>query len=151
MLDKSLPPRTLKLNAADNVVVAVDPIDIGVTAAGVEALKRIPRGHKMDEQKYECAPVGLLCKIVRAGSLTGNSRRAMRWVQESNQAWARVKKVLPRLPPASKYRYVTYVDQWWWWWLCDYADTCMVTEPARFSLAFPRASILFSLLNTSLI
>ncbi|WP_089175109.1 altronate dehydratase family protein [Bosea sp. AS-1] len=47
MLDKSAPPRTLKLNAADNVVVAVDPVDVGVTAAGVEALKRIPRGHKM--------------------------------------------------------------------------------------------------------
>ena len=47
MLDKSAPPRTLKLNAADNVVVAVDPVDLGVTAAGVEALKRIPRGHKM--------------------------------------------------------------------------------------------------------
>ena len=117
-----------------------------VTASARQPLSgggQLPRGHKMDEQKYECAPVGLLCKIVRAGSLTGNSRRAMRWVQESNQAWARVKKVLPRLPPASKYRYVTYVDQWWWWWLCDYADTCMVTEPARFSLAFPRASIYF--------
>lgn len=47
MLDKSVPPRTLKLNAADNVVVAVDPVDAGVTVAGVEALKRIPRGHKM--------------------------------------------------------------------------------------------------------
>lgn len=47
MLDKALPPRTLKLNAADNVAVAVDPVDAGVTAAGVEALKRIPRGHKL--------------------------------------------------------------------------------------------------------
>ena len=47
MLDKITPPRTLKLNAADNVAVAVDPIDIGVQAAGVEALKRIPRGHKL--------------------------------------------------------------------------------------------------------
>lgn len=47
MLDKAVPPRTLKLNAADNVAVAVDPIDIGMKAAGVEALKRIPRGHKL--------------------------------------------------------------------------------------------------------
>lgn len=47
MLDKAAPPRTLKLNAADNVAVAVDPIDIGMKAAGVEALKRIPRGHKV--------------------------------------------------------------------------------------------------------
>ncbi|MBA4224732.1 MAG: galactonate dehydratase, partial [Methylobacterium sp.] len=47
MLDKAVPPRTLKLNAADNVAVAVDPIDVGVSAAGVTALKRIPRGHKI--------------------------------------------------------------------------------------------------------
>jgi altronate hydrolase len=47
MLDKVSPPRTLKLNASDNVAVAVDPIDAGVTAAGVTALKRIPRGHKL--------------------------------------------------------------------------------------------------------
>ena len=47
MLDKAIPPRTLKLNAADNVAVAVDPIDAGVSAAGVTALKRIPRGHKI--------------------------------------------------------------------------------------------------------
>jgi altronate hydrolase len=47
MLDKVVPPRTLKLNAADNVAVAVDPIDVGVSAAGVTALKRIPRGHKI--------------------------------------------------------------------------------------------------------
>lgn len=47
MLDKAAPPRTLKLNAADNVAVAVDPIDIGMKAAGVEAQKRIPRGHKV--------------------------------------------------------------------------------------------------------
>ncbi|MFC5391510.1 UxaA family hydrolase [Bosea vestrisii] len=47
MLDKAVPPRTLKLNAADNVAVAVDPIDVGVSAAGVTALKRVPRGHKI--------------------------------------------------------------------------------------------------------
>jgi len=46
MLDKAIPPRMLKLNAADNVAVAVDPVDLGVTAQGVTALKLIPRGHK---------------------------------------------------------------------------------------------------------
>ena len=38
MLDKATPPRTLKLNAADNVAVAVDPIDVGVSAAGLKML-----------------------------------------------------------------------------------------------------------------
>lgn len=47
MLDKAIPPRTLKLNGADNVAVAVDPVDVGVTVNGVTALKRIPRGHKL--------------------------------------------------------------------------------------------------------
>jgi altronate hydrolase len=46
-------PRTLRLNAADNVVVAVDAIEAGQIVAaqagtgGVAAAKRIPRGHKM--------------------------------------------------------------------------------------------------------
>lgn len=41
-------PRTLRLNTADNVVVAVDPVDAGqIVAGGVVAVKRIPRGHKM--------------------------------------------------------------------------------------------------------
>ena len=40
-------PRALKLNAADNVIVAVDQIDEGAEAAKVTALKRVPRGHKM--------------------------------------------------------------------------------------------------------
>jgi altronate hydrolase len=35
------------LNAADNVIVAVDQIDEGVSVMGVTALKRVPRGHKM--------------------------------------------------------------------------------------------------------
>lgn len=45
------PPRVLKLSQDDNVVVAVDAIDIGVEAAGVSALARIPRGHKMAIRK----------------------------------------------------------------------------------------------------
>ncbi len=40
-------PRVLKLSTDDNVVVAVDPIDQGVTAANTQARARIPRGHKM--------------------------------------------------------------------------------------------------------
>ena len=41
------PPRVLKLSHDDNVVVAVDPVDVGSMAAGVQSQARIPRGHKM--------------------------------------------------------------------------------------------------------
>jgi altronate hydrolase len=44
--DKST-PRTLRLNAKDNVIVAVDPVMPGVAAQGVPATARIMRGHKM--------------------------------------------------------------------------------------------------------
>jgi altronate hydrolase len=39
--------RHLRLNAADNVVIAVDPIAQGQVIEGVAAAARIPRGHKM--------------------------------------------------------------------------------------------------------
>jgi len=46
---QSVPPRNrhLRLHAADNVVVAVDPIAQGAIVEGVAAQARIPRGHKM--------------------------------------------------------------------------------------------------------
>jgi altronate hydrolase len=47
MQDKPVAPRTLRLNAKDNVVVAVDTVDRGQTAQGVTAIARIPRGHKL--------------------------------------------------------------------------------------------------------
>jgi altronate hydrolase len=49
MLDKpsKKSPRTLRLNARDNVIVAIDTVDPGVAAQGVSATTRIPRGHKM--------------------------------------------------------------------------------------------------------
>jgi len=40
-------PRTLRLNARDNVVVAIDAIEPGTSVAGVSASARIPRGHKL--------------------------------------------------------------------------------------------------------
>ncbi|CAA0112419.1 Galactarate dehydratase (L-threo-forming) [Starkeya nomas] len=40
-------PRILRLDGADNVVVAVDAIQPGDRASGVLACDRIPRGHKM--------------------------------------------------------------------------------------------------------
>jgi arabinonate dehydratase len=47
MANPSTPPRTLRLNTADNLVVAVDAIDNGAAVEGTIANARIPRGHKM--------------------------------------------------------------------------------------------------------
>ena len=44
-------PRTLRLNAKDNVIVAVDAVPQGITARGVTAAARIPKGHKMSAAK----------------------------------------------------------------------------------------------------
>jgi altronate hydrolase len=44
-------PRTLRLNAADNLIVAVDTIEPGRAAHNVAAAVRIPRGHKMATTK----------------------------------------------------------------------------------------------------
>jgi altronate hydrolase len=40
-------PRTLALNARDNILVAVDAVTQGTPARGVRATTRIPKGHKM--------------------------------------------------------------------------------------------------------
>jgi len=40
-------PRTIRLSPDDNVVVAVDAVGEGMSAAGVTAHARVPRGHKM--------------------------------------------------------------------------------------------------------
>ena len=51
-------PRTLRLNAKDNLIVAVDALDIGRGVDGVTASARIPRGHKMATAKIaKGAPV----------------------------------------------------------------------------------------------
>src|SRR5436190_14315986 len=43
-------PRTLRLNARDNLIVAIDAVDRGVAVQGVTATARILRGHKMAAQ-----------------------------------------------------------------------------------------------------
>ena len=48
---KPATPRTLSLNPKDNVIVAVDAVLAGVTARGVTAALRIPKGHKMAAAK----------------------------------------------------------------------------------------------------
>ena len=40
-------PRSIRLNAADTVVVAIDQIEAGAVSAGITARARVPKGHKM--------------------------------------------------------------------------------------------------------
>ena len=40
-------PRTLVLNSADNVAVALSNLDVGtMTPQGIKTTKRVPKGHK---------------------------------------------------------------------------------------------------------
>jgi altronate hydrolase len=51
-------PRTLRLNARDNIIVAVDGLAAGAAAGGITAATRIPRGHKVATAKIaKGAPV----------------------------------------------------------------------------------------------
>ncbi|MBF9233660.1 UxaA family hydrolase [Microvirga alba] len=43
----ALTPRTVRLHDQDNLVVAVEPIEIGSVVHGVTARERVPRGHKI--------------------------------------------------------------------------------------------------------
>ena len=65
MQDKTAQPRTLRLNAKDNLVVAVDTVDVGRAVDNVLAAQRIPRGHKMATEKIEKgAPVVKFGQII---------------------------------------------------------------------------------------
>ena len=75
-------PRIVRLNPADNVVVAVDPVEAGAVAEGVTARARVPRGHKM-------ATVGIPegQPIVKFGQIIGFASKAIEpgdWVHEHN-------------------------------------------------------------------
>ena len=60
-------PRTLRLNAKDNVLVAVDLIEEGaVVPEGITALQRVPKGHKI-----AVAPIALGEPIVKFGQIIG--------------------------------------------------------------------------------
>ena len=48
-------PRTLRLNARDNIIVAVDSVEPGTTVQGVKATARVMRGHKMASERVAMA------------------------------------------------------------------------------------------------
>ncbi|RBP14262.1 altronate hydrolase [Roseiarcus fermentans] len=78
-------PRSLRLNAADNVVVAIDDIPASATLeGGATARERIPRGHKM-----AVSPIAADEAILKFGQVIGVASRpiaAGEWVHEHNCA-----------------------------------------------------------------
>lgn len=64
-IETAAAPRTLRLNAADNLIVAVDVINQGTSVHGVAASARVPRGHKMAITKIaKGAPVTKFGQII---------------------------------------------------------------------------------------
>ncbi len=75
-------PRTLRLNPADNVVIAVDVIGIGADVAGVTATARVPKGHKMAMQ-----PIAKGEPVLKFGQIIGFASADIapgQWVHEQN-------------------------------------------------------------------
>jgi arabinonate dehydratase len=76
-------PRTLRLNALDNVIIAVDEIPAGAQpVAGVSARERIPKGHKM-----AIAATDTGVPIRKFGQIIGFASRPIApgdWVHEHN-------------------------------------------------------------------
>lgn len=83
MLDKPAPqPRTVRLHERDNLVVAVDPIEIGALAEGITALARVPRGHKM-----AITPLAEGEPVLKFGQIIGFAGKAVapgEWLHEHN-------------------------------------------------------------------
>jgi altronate hydrolase len=79
-------PRWLRLHAADNVVIAVDPLDPGTTIEGVAPLARIPKGHKLAVRAIaESEPVRKFGQIIGFAS---QPIAPGTWVHTGNCAFA---------------------------------------------------------------
>jgi altronate hydrolase len=78
-------PRALRLNALDNVIIAVDEIPVGAQPdAGVIARERIPRGHKMAIEAVDAGAA-----VRKFGQIIGFASRPIapgEWVHEHNCA-----------------------------------------------------------------
>jgi altronate hydrolase len=76
------PPRTLRLNATDNVRVAIDTILPGSVVEGVTASQRVPKGHKM---AVTGIPEG--GPVLKFGQIIGFAKTPIapgEWVHEHN-------------------------------------------------------------------
>lgn len=109
-------PRTIRLDPADNVIVAVDSLSVGAEAEGVATSERIPRGHKLAITHITKGD-----KILKFGQVIGIASQNIApgaWVHEHNCAmWeltraehtARLSDVSPRLPTADPRTFLGYL------------------------------------------
>ncbi|MBS0560793.1 MAG: altronate dehydratase [Proteobacteria bacterium] len=77
-------PRSVHLNPADNVIVAVDPIAQGAVVRGVTAAARVARGHKM-----ATAAIAEGAPVLKFGQIIGFASKPIapgEWVHEHNVA-----------------------------------------------------------------
>ena len=75
-------PRALRLNAEDNVLIAVETFNPGDAPLGVTATERVPRGHKM-----AAAPIASGEPIRKFGQIIGFAAKPIapgEWVHEHN-------------------------------------------------------------------
>jgi len=75
-------PRTLRLHAADNVIVAVDAIDAGTSVEGHTVAARVPKGHKV-----AVAAIAAGEPVVKFGQIIGFASQPIalgQWVHEHN-------------------------------------------------------------------
>jgi altronate hydrolase len=75
-------PRTVHLSPDDNVVVAVDAVPQGTSAAGATARERVPRGHKMAVK-----PIASDEPVKKFGQIIGFAAKPIApgdWVHEHN-------------------------------------------------------------------
>ncbi len=83
MIDEMKSPRALRLHADDDVVVAIDAIEVGAAPAyAPRARQRIPRGHKMATRKLEAGE-----PIRKFGQIIGFAAAEIApgdWVHEHN-------------------------------------------------------------------
>jgi altronate hydrolase len=76
-------PKTLLLNPADNVAVALNTLDVGAdTPQGVRTIKRVPKGHKFAVRAIRAGEA-----IVKFGQIIGFAKQEIAagdWVHEHN-------------------------------------------------------------------
>jgi altronate hydrolase len=83
-MNSPAPPRTIRLHASDNIVVAVDPVQPGATVEGVTASARVGRGHKL-----AVVPIAEGEPVRKFGQIIGFASRTVapgEWVHEHNVA-----------------------------------------------------------------
>ena len=85
-------PRTLRLNARDNIIVAVDSVQPGDTVQGVAAAARIMRGHKMAAE-----PIAKGQPVLKFGQIIGFATERHRARHPRAHAQLLVRRVRARL------------------------------------------------------